>query len=256
MGPRLRALLLAATVAVPAACGGGGRSAPADEGVPSAPTTTVAENPDSDSDPDSATTEGSAATALVARADGELAVSPEPGAPPSHHLPATTEFGSPRALLVLDEQGDWLHVALPDRPNGSTGWIARADVELREVDERIEIDLTARTLTLVDGGEVVLTTPIAVGTPDAPTPTGDFYVVDKLATGDPDDIYGPFAFGLSVHSHVLTEFAGGDGQVGIHGTNDPASIGQAASHGCIRVPNDVAVTLDARLYLGTPVTIG
>jgi lipoprotein-anchoring transpeptidase ErfK/SrfK len=192
---------------------------------------------------------------LVARADGELAVSPEAGAAPSHRLSVTTEFGSPRALVVLDQEGDWLHVALPDRPNASTGWIARADVELREIDERIEVDLTARTLTLLDGGEVVLTTPIAVGSPDAPTPTGDFYVVDKLATGDPHDTYGPFALGLSAHSEVLTEFAGGDGQVGIHGTNDPASIGQAISHGCVRVPNDVAVALDARLHLGTPVTI-
>ena len=95
-----------------------------------------------------------------------------------------------------------------------------------------------------------------MGAADAPTPTGAFYVIDKLATGDPDDTYGPFAFGLSAHSDVLTDFAGGDGQVGIHGTNDPGSIGEAVSHGCIRVPNDVAVVLEERLHLGTPVTIG
>ncbi|HMG40852.1 MAG TPA: L,D-transpeptidase [Acidimicrobiales bacterium] len=252
MGTHVRALLLAATVAVSAACGGGG-SAPADEAAAGSP---GVDGPASTTPTTTPTTASAEGTTLVARADGELAVSPEPGAPPSHHLPATTEFGSPRALLVLDEQGDWLHVALPDRPNGSTGWIARADVEVREFDERVEIDLAARTLTLVDGGEVVLTTPIAVGASAAPTPTGAFYVVDKLATGDPDDTYGPFAFGLSAHSDVLTEFAGGDGQVGIHGTNDPASIGQAVSHGCIRVPNDVAEALEARLHLGTPVTIG
>jgi lipoprotein-anchoring transpeptidase ErfK/SrfK len=256
MAAHLRALLLTATVAVSsAACGGGGGSARADEGaaaaVPSLPPTTAATA--DTTTPAEVPAEG---TTLVARAAGDLAVSPGPGAPPSHTLPATTEFGSPRALLVLEELGDWLHVALPDRPNGSTGWIARADVELRAIDERIEISLIERTLTLFDGSQVVLVTPIAVGTPEAPTPMGDFYVVDKLATGDPAHTYGPFAFGLSAHSDVLTEFAGGDGQVGIHGTNDPASIGQAASHGCIRVPNDVAVALDAALHLGTPVTIG
>jgi lipoprotein-anchoring transpeptidase ErfK/SrfK len=100
-----------------------------------------------------------------------------------------------------------------------------------------------------------LTTPVAVGTTEAPTPTGAFYVVDKLTTGDPAGPYGLFALGLSAHSNVLTDFAGGDGQVGIHGTNDPTSIGQAVSHGCIRVPNEVSQTLNDLVDLGTPVTI-
>lgn len=238
--------LLAATVAFSAACGG-----------PSAPDETTAQpttTPSSTVIPSNVADK--TPTHLVARASAPLPISPEPGAPSSHELSAATEFGSPRALLVLDEQGDWLQVALPDRPNGSTGWVRRSDVELREIDEHVTIDLASQTLTLVDDGAVVLTTPVAIGAPDAPTPTGEFYVVDKLATGDPDDVYGPFAFGLSAHSDVLTEFAGGDGQVGIHGTNDPGSIGQAVSHGCIRVPNDVAQVLNDRLHLGTPVTIG
>ena len=247
MGARTWALL-AATVALSAACGG--RSAPTDDdagaSVPASTTSVPASN----------TTTPADGTSLVARASTELAVSPQPGAAPSHHLPATTPFGSPRALLVVAQQDDWLQVALPDRPNASTGWIRRRDVEVRQVDEHVEIDLASRTLTLVDGDEVVLTTPIAIGSPDAPTPTGAFYVVDKLATGSPDDPYGPFAFGLSAHSDVFTDFAGGDGQVGIHGTNEPASIGQAVSHGCIRVPNDVAEVLEQQLHLGTPVTIG
>ena len=48
-----------------------------------------------------------------------------------------------------------------------------------------------------------------------------------------------FAIGLSGHCNVLTEFAGGDGQIAIHGTNDPGTIGQDVSHGCVRVDNDV-----------------
>jgi lipoprotein-anchoring transpeptidase ErfK/SrfK len=158
-------------------------------------------------------------------------------------------------LLVVQDLGEWLEVALPERPNGSTGWVRRTDVELREVDEAIDIDLASRTLTLREAGEIVLTTPVAVGTTEAPTPTGAFYVVDKLTTGDPAGPYGLFALGLSAHSNVLTDFAGGDGQVGIHGTNDPTSIGQAVSHGCIRVPNEVSQTLNDLVDLGTPVTI-
>jgi lipoprotein-anchoring transpeptidase ErfK/SrfK len=80
-------------------------------------------------------------------------------------------------------------------------------------------------------------------------------VTDKLDTGEPAGPYGPYALGLSAYSEVLTEFAGGDGQVGIHGTNVPSSIGEAASRGCLRVPNDVVERLARILPLGTPVIV-
>ena len=198
----------------------------------------------------------SGTSALVARSSTDLAIFARPGdQAPVQVLPATTAFGSARALLIDGDEGGWLRVLLPTRPNGSTGWIRRADVELRGVDEAIEIDLSARTLRLLDDGRVVVSTPVAIGAPDNPTPTGRFYVVDKLATGNPDDTYGPVAFGLSGHSLELGEFAGGDGQIGIHGTNDPASIGQAVSHGCIRLHNDVILQLADLVPLGTPVVI-
>lgn len=146
-------------------------------------------------------------------------------------------------------------MALPQRPNGSTGWVRADSVDLQPISHAIEIDLETRTLSLFDDGELVETTPVAIGTSENPTPTGDFYVVDKLAAEDPDGAYGPFAFGLSAYSETLSEFGGGDGQVGIHGTDDPSAIGQDVSHGCVRVPNEVAVLLNDTLNLGTPVTI-
>jgi lipoprotein-anchoring transpeptidase ErfK/SrfK len=227
------------------ACGGGSTSSP--ETTPdAAPETAPA-----------AAAEASTDDPLVARAAADLQVFAQPGdATPSTTLPAATGFGSARALLVDAVNGDWVQVLLPTRPNGSTGWIRAGDVELRRVDEAIEIDLTSRTLRLLVDGEAVVTTPVAIGTPDNPTPTGRFYVVDKLATGDPDSVYGDFALGLSGHSNKLTDFAGGDGQIGIHGTNDPTSIGQAVSHGCIRVTNDVITQLADLVPLGTPVVIG
>jgi hypothetical protein len=194
--------------------------------------------------------------ALVARAAADLAVFAQPGdAAPSLTLPATTGFGSARALLVDAIDGEWIKVLLPTRPNGSTGWIRRGDVELRSVDEAIEVDLASRTLRLLIDGEAVVSAPVAVGTPDNPTPTGRFYVVDKLATGDPTHPYGRFALGLSGHSNELSEFAGGDGQIGIHGTDDPASIGQAVSHGCIRLGDEAITQLSDLVPLGTPVVI-
>lgn len=251
--PRRTRLLLAAAampMAALAACGAAGPSA----GPTAAPTPT-----------DPATTPVTAAVpvarrehvTVVARPTVDTGVYAAPGdAAPSLALPARNEFGSPLALVVVDDSvPGWLEVRLPVRPNGSTGWIRSDGVEQREVDLAVHVDLAARRLVVTDGGVTVLETPVAVGAPGTPTPTGEFFVVDKLDTGRPDGPYGPFAFGLSAHSDVLTEFAGGDGQVGLHGTADPSSIGNAASNGCVRLPNEVVVALEALLPLGTPVTI-
>lgn len=235
-----------AAVALALAVLGGCAGGPADRS--DAGTTSTTEAP-------TTTTDATGGPAVVARADGELEVFADPAdAEAATTLPATTGFGSPRALLVLDQRDGWLEVALPTRPNGSTGWVRSDGLDVREVAYELVIDLAARTLTLLDGGDEVLTTPAAIGSAELPTPTGEFYLVDKLATGE-DGAYGPFALGLSAHSEVLTEFAGGDGQVGIHGTNEPASIGEAVSHGCVRVPNDVITRLADLLPLGTPVTV-
>jgi lipoprotein-anchoring transpeptidase ErfK/SrfK len=192
---------------------------------------------------------------VVARAATDLAVYAHKGDPtPVMSLPATTSFGTGRALLVTKRKARWLEVLLPTRPNGSKGWVHTADVELRPVHDDLVVDLTARTLTWRRDGAVILTTTIAVGAPETPTPTGRFSVTDLLDTPD-DEGYGPFAVGVSGHSDQLTDFGGGDGQIGVHGTSDPSSIGQAVSHGCVRVPNDVIARLATSLPLGTPVVI-
>ena len=53
---------------------------------------------------------------------------------------------------------------------------------------------------------------------------------------------------------MLQTFAGGDGQIAVHGTDDTGTIGQSVSHGCVRVANDVILKLST-LPLGTPVVI-
>lgn len=253
MGATRRALTIAvAAVALTAAaaCGGSQSAENTQQPEDTSPESTAgsATNPAGD--------QAAAPTALVARPSGDVEVHTEPGSTAaSHVLEATTGFGSPRALLVTDVQDDWLQVALPERPNGSTGWIRAEGVEVHTVAHRVEIDLKARTLSLYENDELVTTTTVAIGTPENPTPTGSFYVTDKIASENPDGAYGPFAYGLSGFSEKLTEFGGGDGQIGIHGTNDPGSLGQPVSHGCIRVPNEVAEQLNDILYLGTPVTI-
>jgi lipoprotein-anchoring transpeptidase ErfK/SrfK len=95
---------------------------------------------------------------------------------------------------------------------------------------------------------------VAVGSSATPTPTGRYYVNQKLISADPSGPYGPGALGVSAFSNVLTGWTQG-GPIGIHGTNEPWSIGRAVSNGCIRLPNPVLKRVFAAAPAGTPVII-
>ncbi len=90
---------------------------------------------------------------------------------------------------------------------------------------------------------------------NTPTPGGIYYLVELIQPPDPNGDYGPYAYGLSGYSNTLTSFNGGPGQLGIHGTDDPAGIGTQVSHGCIRMSNADITQLAKILPLGTPVQI-
>ncbi len=159
----------------------------------------------------------------------------------------------PLRFMVLSRRKGWLRVQLPKRPNRSSGWVRRRDVRLRTTPYRIVIDRGGRRLTLLKRGRPVKRVPVALGTSLTPTPRGRYFVTDLIRSSDP--FYGPFALGLSAYSPVLTSYAGGDGQLGIHGTNQPWSIGRKVSAGCIRVDNRVIRRLARLIPLGTPVVI-
>lgn len=168
-----------------------------------------------------------------------------------------TDRGGPLVFQAVGKprQG-WLEVLLPVRPNNTTGWIRVADVHLTRNPYRIEIDLDRYHLTVHRGDEVQLTAPVAIGQTDTPTPLGHFYLIELLRPPDPDGPYGTYAYGLSGYSDVLERFNGGEGVIGIHGTNQPELLGGPASHGCIRVHNDTITEMAGFLPLGTPVSIG
>lgn len=148
----------------------------------------------------------------------------------------------------------WYRAALPMRPNGVEGYVPARDVRVLRLTTRIVVDLSERRLTLLDGGEPVLRIAAAVGASDTPTPTGSFYVDQRLIPSDPDGPWGPGAIGISAFSDVLQEWSQG-GPIAIHGTDQPGSIGRAASHGCLRVANDMLRRLFAATPAGTPVVI-
>jgi lipoprotein-anchoring transpeptidase ErfK/SrfK len=147
-------------------------------------------------------------------------------------------------------------VYLPTRPNGSSGWVPRSEVRLYRDPYRVQIDLGRHRLVAWRDGSVVVRAPVGVGRAVTPTPAGTYYVVSRIRPFGPGSVYGAFAFGLSAHSNVFTRFGfGGDGRIGLHGTNDPSGVGHDVSHGCIRMTNHTILRLARILPLGTPVTI-
>ena len=112
-------------------------------------------------------------------------------------------------------------------------------------------DRSARTLTLWSRGRVVLKTKVAVGRPGMETPLGLFYVTWRFVPTA--QVLGKFAFETSAYSR-LSDWPGG-GIVGIHGTYAPSLLGQAVSHGCVRVGNRDIVRMRKFVGLGTPIQI-
>ena len=165
--------------------------------------------------------------------------------------------GVPTAFGVLSRircAGEWLRVQLPVRPNGLVGWVRARDVELVRVQTRIAVDLSERRVTLYRRGREVLRVAAAIGAADTPTPTGSYYVNQRLIAPNPEGPFGPAALGISAFSPVLKNWIQG-GPIAIHGTNRPDLTGRAASHGCIRVRNPMLVRLFRAAAVGTPVVI-
>ena len=119
---------------------------------------------------------------------------------------------------------------------------------------RLEVSIAARTLNVIENGRVVKTYAVAVGRPSNPTPRGSFrtgridwrpwwrppavwWARNKKAQppGDPDN---PIQ-GVKIFFRAPDYY--------IHGTNDPGSIGRAASRGCIRMTESDAKSLARRI---------
>ncbi len=158
--------------------------------------------------------------------------------------------------LVRGKDGNrWVHVRLPGRPSGHTGWIL-ADQTIRSSTEwRIVVQVSARSVTVYRDGLVVRTFRAVVPKPSTPTPYGQFFVEEGLKISKPG-AGGPFALAISARSDIFQEFEGGPGQIAIHGTDglsDP--LGSAASHGCIRVSPSAITWLARHIGGGVPVTV-
>jgi lipoprotein-anchoring transpeptidase ErfK/SrfK len=237
-----------------AACGGGSGDAPAGGGRDRAVARERSAEATTTTAPGTTIPAGTSLVAQARPATMPIYATPDDGQPASS-LDNPNENGAPLVFLVKERQADWLNVYLPVRPNGSAGWVRSADVTIVSNPYSIDIALAAHRLVVRNGEEVVLDEPIGVGTAQTPTPGGVYYIKELLRPPEPDGPYGPYAYGLSGFSNVIEEFAGGDGVIGIHGTNQPEALGTDVSHGCIRLRNEAILELVPVLPLGTPVHI-
>ncbi len=107
---------------------------------------------------------------------------------------------------------------------------------------KVLIDLSIRELYLFSGEKNMKAYPVAIGKPATPTPVGSFSIVTKIVNPSLGAL-GTRWMGLSKPSY------------GIHGTNNPASIGTMASLGCVRMYNRDAEEVFALVSIGTSVEI-
>jgi hypothetical protein len=168
--------------------------------------------------------------------------------------------GARTVLPLLDDRtgpdgSGWLRVRLPGRPNGHSGWISSGATRFGLTTWLLRTDISQRRVRVFRSGRLVRTFRTVVGVPSTPTPRGPFFVEETVRLG-PSRVGAPFALALSARSNVLQQFAGGPGQIALHGLGNVGGIpGTAASHGCLRLDARSISWLAARIGPGVPVTI-
>ncbi len=196
------------------------------------------------------------AETIIAEVTGPVPFSDRPGGDPVGSLPMGSWWKDTKHLPVIDEQAGWLQVRLPQRPNGLTGWIASSDATLSTTTYGILIDTGSYRVKLYESGELVADFPAGVGTPDDPTPLGDFYVMDVAEA--PNAGWGPFIVDTNAHSETIDSWQGsGDAFTAIHGPLGLEHLigeGSAISHGCVRMYYDDLAQLSP-VPRGAPVVI-
>jgi lipoprotein-anchoring transpeptidase ErfK/SrfK len=196
----------------------------------------------------------------VGKAVGPVTVytRPSTAAPVKTKLGKVNQNGYPTLVLVdtTKEVGGkvWYRVWLAVRPNESRGWVPEGKLAFYTTSAKITIDLSERKLRVYKRGELLGTYPVAVGKPGLSTPTGFYFINQKLKPPSPDGAYGVLAIGISAFQPKLAYWAQG-GPVAIHGTNEDYLIGKAVSHGCVRMHNKDVLAVSRYVPAGSPVEI-
>jgi hypothetical protein len=162
---------------------------------------------------------------------------------------ARTRFGQPVWVPVLSHRGARAKVLVPLGASGRIVHVNLRRMPLRWTRTRVVVDLALARITVLRGHRRLGSFPIGQGTPETPTPTGRFFVTDRLIF-PPGSPYTPYALGLSARqTHLAPTWIGGN-QIAIH----PGPMGDV-SNGCIHVPLLAIALLRRVAVLGTLVTV-
>jgi lipoprotein-anchoring transpeptidase ErfK/SrfK len=182
---------------------------------------------------------------------------PDAAAPVVGIVPdASKYYGVPTVAWVeqVSSDGRWGRVQIPYVSPRRYGWIRIQGLERRTTWLSVRVDVSSRQVSVIRRGKKLFSGPVAVGASSSPTPPGRYFVTDRVPFY-PGHYLGSFAFGISgIQPNLPAGWSGGN-QLAIHGTNNPSSIGQAASAGCIRVAEATLAKLKPLLTLGTPVIV-
>jgi L,D-transpeptidase ErfK/SrfK len=127
-------------------------------------------------------------------------------------------------------------------------------VDSEAVVRRIVVSIPDRKLAVVENNEVVQVFAVAVGAPATPSPTGTFTIVNRVA--NPTYYHPGTVIAPGPRNPIGTRWIGLNQKgYGIHGTDQPASIGYAQSHGCIRLRNADVERLFERVRAGDVVEL-
>jgi lipoprotein-anchoring transpeptidase ErfK/SrfK len=182
-----------------------------------------------------------------------MAIFAAPGGEPIAKV-SSEQLGSETWLPVLSEQAGWALVALPVRPNGSTGWLYLDSpaVTIKQTAYRIEVDRTVYTLALFKENIEIGRWKVGVGKPHSVTPAGRTFVLASIRDTYPT--FSPIVLPLGTHSETYTTYGGGPGTAAIHTWPTRDVYGKASSDGCVRIPPE-ALPLLTTVPLGTTVLI-
>jgi lipoprotein-anchoring transpeptidase ErfK/SrfK len=188
-------------------------------------------------------------------------VKPDLRARGSAHLWTNTGFSNRRAVYpvvrhqVMADGSEWLQVdALRNRTQVKV-WIPKWATRRVWIAWHIKVDISSRLATIYKNGSVIRRFRVVVGAPSTPTPTGHWYVVDRMRLRE-SWAYGKWALATSAFSRVLKRFDGGQGQVALHARGSlSAPVGTAASHGCVRFRDGDIAWLAGHVPNGTGVDV-
>ena len=166
--------------------------------------------------------------------------------------------GGPLLFLVEQFSGsDQLEVLAPGLPAGAFAWANGADVTISHHNFSLLLDLTGLRLILFERELAVFQTQIGLNTDSAPLPGGRYFTTELLTFDDPNGPLGAHAFSISGYSAELSPFSAAPGELGIHGTDQPLTVGTQTTRGSVRITNEDMATLvnDIGLPAGVPVVV-